>query len=103
MSHLHHLVCRFLTEAMDQGALTPTDPELLTRFLLDGLHAALLPLAHQDRPARDVPSLPGSQVLSPPATNEVFSLARGGSGRPILFRAACISGSFRSRFSAASP
>jgi AcrR family transcriptional regulator len=50
MGQLHHLVCCLLTEAMDQGALTPIDPELLTRFLLDGLHAALLPLAHQDQP-----------------------------------------------------
>ena len=43
MGQLHHLVCCLLTEAMDQGALTPIDPELLTRFLLDGLHGALLP------------------------------------------------------------
>jgi AcrR family transcriptional regulator len=49
---LHHLVRCFLTEAMDRGALAPTDPELLARFLLDGLHAVLLPLAHQDRPDR---------------------------------------------------
>jgi AcrR family transcriptional regulator len=52
MGQLGHLVCCFLTEAMDQGALSPTDPELLTRFLLDGLHGVLLPLAHLDRPAR---------------------------------------------------
>jgi AcrR family transcriptional regulator len=53
MGQLHHLVCCFLTEAMDQGALTPTDPELLARFLLDGLHAVLPPLAHQDRQDRE--------------------------------------------------
>jgi AcrR family transcriptional regulator len=53
MGQLGHLMRSLLTEAMDQGALTPTDPELLARFLLDGLHAVLLPLAHQDRPARE--------------------------------------------------
>jgi AcrR family transcriptional regulator len=51
MGQLGHLVRCFLAEAMDQGALTPTDPELLGRFLLDGLHAVLLPPAHQDRSA----------------------------------------------------
>ena len=53
MGQLHHHVRRLLTEAMDQGALTPADPGLLARFLLDGLHAVLLPLAHQDRPDRE--------------------------------------------------
>jgi hypothetical protein len=48
MSPLRHLVLGFLAEAMKQGALTPTDPDLLARFLLDGLHAVLVPLAHQD-------------------------------------------------------
>ena len=50
MGQLGHLMRSLLTEAMDQGALTPTDPELLARFLLDGLHGAMLPLAHQDQP-----------------------------------------------------
>jgi AcrR family transcriptional regulator len=53
VGQLGHLVCCLLSEAMDQGALTPTDPELLARFLLDGLHAVLLPLAHQERPDRE--------------------------------------------------
>ena len=53
MGQLGHLVCCLLTEAMDQGALTPTDPGLLARFLLDGLHAVLLPVAHQDLPDRE--------------------------------------------------
>jgi hypothetical protein len=48
MSPLRHLVLGFLAEAMEQGALTPTDPDLLARFLLDALHAILVPLAHQD-------------------------------------------------------
>jgi AcrR family transcriptional regulator len=52
MGPLPGLVRRFLTEAMDQGALTPTDPDVLMRFLLDGLHGALRPLAHQDLPDR---------------------------------------------------
>jgi hypothetical protein len=48
MSPLRHLVLGFLAEAMEQGALTPTDPDLLARFLLDALHAILVPVAHQD-------------------------------------------------------
>ena len=63
MGQLHHLVCCFLTEALDQGALTSTDPELLARFLLDGLHAVLLPLAHQDRPDREHTLTSLSQLL----------------------------------------
>ena len=63
MGQLGHLVCCLLTEAMDQGALTPTDPELLARFLLDGLHAVLLPLAHQDRPDREHTLTSLSQLL----------------------------------------
>lgn len=47
---LRDLVASFLSRAIGQGALTPTDPHLLARFLLDGLHGALLPLAHQDQP-----------------------------------------------------
>jgi TetR/AcrR family transcriptional regulator, transcriptional repressor for nem operon len=47
---LAHLVAGLLRQAMDQGTLTSTDPGVLARFLLDGLHGALLPLAHQDQP-----------------------------------------------------
>jgi AcrR family transcriptional regulator len=50
MEPLRHLVARLLSRAMDQGALTRADTDLLARFLLDGLHAAMLPLAHQDQP-----------------------------------------------------
>jgi AcrR family transcriptional regulator len=53
MGQLGHLVSCLLTQGMDQGALTPTDPELLTRFLLAGLHGVLPPLAHQDQPDRE--------------------------------------------------
>ena len=47
---LRHLAAGLLSEAMDHGALTPTDPGVLARFLLDGLHGAMLPIAHQSRP-----------------------------------------------------
>ena len=47
---LRHLVADLLSQAMDQGALTPTDAGVLAGFLLDGLHGAMLPLAHQDQP-----------------------------------------------------
>jgi AcrR family transcriptional regulator len=50
MQPLRHLVARLLGRAMDQGTLTRADPGLLARFLLDGLHGAMLPLAHQDQP-----------------------------------------------------
>jgi AcrR family transcriptional regulator len=50
MEPLRHLVARLLSQAMDQGALTRADTDLLARFILDGLHAAMLPLAHQDQP-----------------------------------------------------
>ena len=50
MEPLRHLVARLLSQAMDQGALTRTDTDLLARFLLDGLHGAIVPLAHQDQP-----------------------------------------------------
>ena len=46
---LRHLVADLLSQAMDQGALTPTDAGVLAGFLLDGLHGAMLPLAHQDQ------------------------------------------------------
>jgi TetR/AcrR family transcriptional repressor of nem operon len=47
---LRDLVTSLLSQAIAQGALTPADPGLLARFLLDGLHGALLPLAHHDQP-----------------------------------------------------
>ena len=47
---LRHLVAGLLSQAMDQGALTPTEAGVLAGFLLDGLHGAMLPLAHQDQP-----------------------------------------------------
>jgi len=50
MEPLRHLVADLLSQAMDQGALTPTDTGVLARFVLDGLHGAMLPLAHQDQP-----------------------------------------------------
>jgi TetR/AcrR family transcriptional regulator, transcriptional repressor for nem operon len=52
------LLTRLLSQAIGQGALTPADPGLLARFLLDGLHGALLPLAHHDQPGR--PQVPAS-------------------------------------------
>jgi AcrR family transcriptional regulator len=63
VGQLHHLVRCLLSEAMDQGALTPADPELLARFLLAGLHAVLLPLAHEDRPDREHALTSLSQLL----------------------------------------
>jgi AcrR family transcriptional regulator len=50
MEPLRHLVAGLLSQAMDQGALTPTDAGVLAAFLLDGLHGAMLPLAHHDQP-----------------------------------------------------
>ena len=47
MAPLRHLVLDILRQAMEQGALRPMDPELLMRFLLDGLHGAVIPLLHQ--------------------------------------------------------
>jgi TetR/AcrR family transcriptional regulator, transcriptional repressor for nem operon len=52
MEPLRRQVARLLSQAMDQGALTPADTDLLAPFILDGLHAALLPLAHQDQQPR---------------------------------------------------
>jgi AcrR family transcriptional regulator len=63
VGQLHHLVRCLLSEAMDQGALSPADPELLARFLLAGLHAVLLPLAHEDRPDREHALTSLSQLL----------------------------------------
>jgi TetR/AcrR family transcriptional regulator, transcriptional repressor for nem operon len=47
MAPLRHLVLGALRQAMEQGALQPMDPDVLMRFLLDGLHGAMLPLFHQ--------------------------------------------------------
>ena len=47
---LQHLAARLLSQAMDQGALAPADPGVLAGFLLDGLHGAILPLAHRSQP-----------------------------------------------------
>ena len=71
---LRHLVAGLLSQAMDQGALTPTDAGVLAGFLLDGLHGAMLPLAHQDQPR--VPASIGEilrRLLAParPATRPI--------------------------------
>ena len=71
---LRHLVAGLLSQAMDQGALTPTDAGVLAGFLLDGLHGAMLPLAHQDQPR--VPASVGEilrRLLAParPATHMI--------------------------------
>jgi len=71
---LRHLVAGLLSQAMDQGALAPTDAGVLARFLLDGLHGAMLPLAHQDQPR--VPASVGEilrRLLAParPATHMI--------------------------------
>ena len=52
MAPLRHLVLDMLRQAMEQGALRPMDPDILMRFLLDGMHGAMLPVFHtsgQDR------------------------------------------------------
>ena len=71
---LRHLVAGLLSQAMDQGALSPTDAGVLAGFLLDGLHGAMLPLAHQDQPR--VPASVGEilrRLLAParPATHMI--------------------------------
>jgi hypothetical protein len=71
---LQHLAAGLLSQAMDQGALAPTDTSVLARFLLDGLHDAMLPLAHQDQPR--VPASIGEilrRLLAParPATRPI--------------------------------
>jgi AcrR family transcriptional regulator len=66
---MRDLVTRLLSQAMDQGALAPTDTGLLARFLLDGLHGALIPLAHQSQPR--VPTSVGDilrRLLAPATT-----------------------------------
>ncbi len=52
MAPLRHLVLDTLRQAMEQGALRPMDPDVLMRFLLDGLHGAMLPLFHDSRQDR---------------------------------------------------
>ena len=46
MQPLRELIRDTLQRAMDAGALEPVDPEVLMRFLLDGLHGVLRPLVH---------------------------------------------------------
>jgi TetR/AcrR family transcriptional regulator, transcriptional repressor for nem operon len=46
MAPLRRVVLGAIRQAMDHGALSPMDPDLLTRFLLDGLHGAMLPVLH---------------------------------------------------------
>jgi hypothetical protein len=62
---LQHLVVRLLSDAMDQGALTPTDTGVLARFLLDGLHGAMLPLATKTSRASQPASAKSSAASSP--------------------------------------
>jgi len=78
---LQHLVAGLLSQAMDQGALTPTDTGVLARFLLDGLHGAMLPLAHQDQPR--VPASVGEILrrLLAPARPAMRTITPG-PGRP---------------------
>jgi hypothetical protein len=61
---LRHLAAGLLSQAMDQGALTPTGPGVLAGFLLDGLRGAMLPLAYQDQPC--VPASIGEILRRPP-------------------------------------
>ncbi len=49
---LRDLLRQTLQDAMADGATAATDPDTLMRFLLDGLHGALLPLLHEARPHR---------------------------------------------------
>lgn len=46
MAPLRRVVLDALRQAMDHGALSPMDPDMLMRFLLDGLHGAMLPALH---------------------------------------------------------
>ena len=46
MAPLRRVVLAALRQAMDHGALSPMDPDILMRFLLDGLHGAMLPALH---------------------------------------------------------
>lgn len=50
---LRDLLREMLQQAMDDGALRATDPDVLMRFLLDGLHGAMLPLFHRPRTDRE--------------------------------------------------
>ena len=52
MAPLRRVVLDALRRAMEHGALSPMEPDTLMRFLLDGLHGAMLPALHhggQDR------------------------------------------------------
>ena len=46
MAPLRRLVLDTLRQSMEQGALRPMDPDVLMRFLLDGMHGAMLSLFH---------------------------------------------------------
>ena len=50
MAPLRRLVLDALRQAMEQGAVRPMDPDVLMRFLLDGLHRAMLPPPPPQRP-----------------------------------------------------
>lgn len=52
MAPLRDLLRSTLEQAMADGALEPIDPDILMRFLLDGLHGAVLPLLHGAKPKR---------------------------------------------------
>lgn len=52
MEPLRDLLRETLQQAMKDGALQATDPDVLMRFLLDGLHGAMLPMFHKMRPDR---------------------------------------------------
>ena len=46
MAPLQHVVLVTLQQAMEHGAVSAMDPDVLMRFLLDGMHGATLPLVH---------------------------------------------------------
>lgn len=48
MAPLRRVVRNALSQAMEDGALIPMDPDVLMRFLLDGMHGAMLPLVHSN-------------------------------------------------------
>ncbi len=52
MEPLRRLVRSSLQAAMDAGTIEAMDPDTLMRFLVDGLHGALVPLLHQKAPDR---------------------------------------------------
>jgi TetR/AcrR family transcriptional regulator, transcriptional repressor for nem operon len=52
MAPLRRAVLDGLRQAMDHGALSPMDPDMLMRFLLDGLHGAMLLALHHGSQGR---------------------------------------------------